>query len=345
MIRNFTGLPGSGKSYGALLDIIVELTRGSRVVFHQIPIDHGELAVYLKEQGHEPDLSVRLRKIPEDRVRDFWAYADEQGVKSGRLFVIDEAHVYFDARAWAEIGPRMSVYLTQHRHLNDEVLFITQHPEMIDKRIRLLVAQTVSYRNLRTERWLQFFRPPAWMVWSEFYGIPRHGQKPDAFGRRKLDLRVAKCYATSAGHGGLGRSGGPEQDRPTKRIHFGWISLGAVGLVLLLSFGPEKVMGWTIGRFLKGAKDAAPVHAVVSQATPQPQVVAKPVAQQHARTTEATEEPPSSAHLETRGITTANGRLLILLSDGRTITEEDEPFRKSGRLYWNKGRESAILKR
>jgi len=343
MIRNFTGLPGSGKSYGALLDIIVELTRGNRTVFHQIPIDHGELAVYLKEQGHEPDLSVRLRKIPEDRVRDFWAYADEVGVRSGRLFVIDEAHVYFDARAWAEIGPRMSVYLTQHRHLNDEVLFITQHPEMIDKRIRLLVAQTIAYRNLRTERWLQFFRPPAWMVWSEFYGIPRHGQKPDAIGRRKLVLRIAKCYATSAGHGGLGRSGGPEQDRPTKRLHVGWMSVGAVIVVLLLSFGPEKLMGWTIGRFLKGAKDAAPVHLPQTSA-PAPEQHKQPTPQV-TRATAATEEPPSSATLETRGITTSNGRFLILLSDGRVITEEDEPYRKSGRLYWNGGRESAILKR
>jgi len=342
MIRNFTGLPGSGKSYGALLDSIVELTRGNRVVFHQIPIDHGELAVYLKENGHEPDLSVRLRKIPEDRVRDFWSYAEEQGVRSGRLFIIDEAHVYFDARAWAEIGPRMSVYLTQHRHLNDEVLFITQHPEMIDKRIRLLVAQTVAYRNLRTERWLQFFRPPAWMVWSEFYGIPRHGQKPDAIGRRKLDLRIAKCYATSAGHGGLGRSGGPEQDRPTKRLHFGWMSLAALFVVWLISFGPEKLMGWTIGRFTKAAQHQAPQQQAVAVSKP---VTMQSTQQAVTRAAAATEEPPASASLTTRGITTANGKFLILLSDGRTITEEDGPFRKGGRLYWNEGKESAVLKR
>lgn len=335
MIRCFTGLPRAGKSYGALLDQKTEMIHGKRSVWHNMEIDHGELAVYCKERGYEPDFAQRMHKIPHDSVRTFWQYAKEQGHPNGRLFVIDEAHIFFDARAWAEVGKEMSVYLTQHGHMNDEILFITQHPEMLDKRIRLLIAQTTTYRNLRTERWLQWFKPPAWMVWSEYYGIPKHGQKPDAIGRRKLDPALAKCYKTSVGHGGLGASGKPEEDRPAKRLKWYWLAVPAVGLLLAITYAPELLIKMFVGGGIKAlmgatekpaAKAPAVTQSPVAQPAPAP---VKPVA--------ATEERQPAALVRAVGVLHYAGKLAIVLSDGRVITQEDNPYRKAGYVYWDGG--------
>jgi len=334
MIRQFTGLPGSGKSYAATSDAIEEMRAGFRVIFHNMEMNHGEMAAYLKEKGYEPDFAHRLRKLPEDRVRDFWQYAKEQGVESGRLFIIDEAHVFFDSRAWAEIGPYMSRYLTQHRHLNDELLFVTQHPDMLDKRIRLLVAQTTAFRNLRTERWLQWFRPPSWMLWAEYYGMPQHHQKPSAVGKRKLDLRIAACYQTSVGHGGLGRSGGPEKERPKKRLPAVALIILALLGVYVISVGPEAVIKWILGKTMTAAKETrAQQTAPVDPGQPI-------VTQAGARS--ATKEPTPPPRV--RGYVADSKGLRILLDDGRVITQEDKPYRKGGRLYWSTG-ESAIFTR
>lgn len=337
MIRVFTGLPGAGKSYAATEDATQELTKGFRTVFHNMEMNHGEMAVYLRDRGYEPDMAIRIRKIPEARLKDFWAYANEQSVTSARLFIIDEAHVFFDSRGWAETGPIMSVYLTQHRHLNDEILFITQHPDMLDKRIRLLVAETTQFRNLRTEKWLQWFRPPAWMVWSQFHGLPRFGQKPQAIGRKKLDLALAKCYKTSVGHGGMGRSGGPEKDRATKRLNWKWMLLPAAALLYLVNVGPELMLKWGIGKSINALSDATKPQTQHQTPKPQqPHAQVDPGQPFHPKPVpSATEEP--RAPVAVKGYVSDGKGLRILLDDGRTITEEDRPYRKAGRLYWSTG--------
>lgn len=344
MIRAYTGLPGGGKSYAATVDAIDELKNGFRTVFHNMEMNHGEMAAYLKDRGYEPDCAVMIRKIPEERVRDFWEYAKEQGVLSARLFLIDEAHVYFDSRAWAEIGPTMSRYLTQHRHLNDELLFVTQHLEMLDKRIRLLIAQTTQFRNLKTERWLQWFRPPEWMLWSEFYGVPKYGQKPQAIGKRKLDMAIAACYKTSVGHGGMGASGVPESQRKTKRFNWWWLAIPAAALLYLVANGPEILLRWGVGSAMEGlgAKPSVVSPESIPANTTKPQPVDPGQPHKSAVTTAATKEPSPAPRV--RGYVADSNGMRILLDDGRTLTEEDRPYRRAGRIYWSTG-ESAIWTR
>jgi len=350
MIRAYTGLPRAGKSYGALIDQKTEMCHGKRTIWHNMVIDHGELAAYCQKQGYEPDFSTRINHIPHEDVRRFWQYAKEHGTENGRFFVIDEAHIFFDARAWAEVGKEMSVYLTQHGHMNDEILFITQHPEMLDKRIRLLIAQTTVFRNLRTERWFQWFRPPSWMLWSEYFGLPKHGQKPDAIGKRKIEPALAKCYKTSVGHGGLGASGAPEQDRPTKRLNWFWLAIPAAALLVAATFGPQWVLEWTLGRATKGVstiKTSAPGRSEVPAAVVSSPVAVAPVhvQPQAPPAGTATEEPRPQVTLKATGILADLGKLMIVLSDGRVITEQDKPYRKSGYIYWDEGRERALLVR
>lgn len=353
MIRCFTGLPGAGKSYAATEDGINELRSGFRTVFHNMEMDHGEIAMYLRDKGYEPDLSVRIHKIPDDHVREFWVYATAHApnpTPTGRLFIIDEAHVYFDSRAWAEVGKQMSVYLTQHRHLNDEILFVTQHPEMLDKRIRLLIAETTQFRNLRTERWLQWFRPPSWMVWSQFYGLPKFGQKPQAVGRKRLDMAIARCYKTSVGHGGLGRSGAPEGDRKTSRLNWKWLVVPAAALLYLANAGPELLIKWGIGGSIKGlqsvAAPAPPPKETVSYPVVNPVTLkvdpGQPRMPGSGAASAATQEP--QAPLRVRGFVADRSGMRIVLNDGRVLTEEDRPYRKAGRIHWSTG-ESAIFNR
>src|SRR5690606_31834193 len=57
-------------------------------------------------------------------------------VYPGIDYVIDECHVFFDARAWAESGLSLTYYNSQHRKLDDNVTFVTQFLELIDKRVK-----------------------------------------------------------------------------------------------------------------------------------------------------------------------------------------------------------------
>jgi len=349
MIATHTGLPRFGKSYAALIAIMEELCRGKLTVFHNLEINHGLLAALAKERGFEPDFAERLHKIPEDRVRDFWEYATEKGYPNSRFFVIDEAHIYFDAYAWAEMGTQMSVYLTQHGHLNDQILFITQHLDMVAKRIRLLIARTTQFRNLKSERWLQFFRPPAWMVWTEFYGTPKHGQKPDAIGKRKIDTKLAGCYKTSVGHGGLGAYGKPEEERASRKLKWYWIAVPAALLLWGVAYGPELLVRLTVGKGMsalggdKHKVDPGQLPKVTDTYTvphPEPKQT-----QHHAAPLPPATKEPAGVVLRATGVLYKDGKMLIQISDGRVLTEQDKPYRKAGYVYWSDGEERAILNR
>jgi len=218
---------------------------------------------------------------------------------------------------------------------------------MLDKRIRLLIAQTTTFRNLRTERWLQFFRPPAWMLWSEYFGLPRHGQKPDAVGKRKIIPALAKCYKTSVGHGGLGATGKPEQDRPTKRLRWYWLAVPLALLLVVAAYGPQKALEFTLGRITTiGTRKQPVVTQPAPVAVPAATPVSVPQAQpQPGPVRAARDEPPVLAPVKATGILTDKGRIMIVLDDKRVITEEDGPFRKGGYIYWDEGRERALLVR
>lgn len=164
----------------------------------------------------------------------------------GICYILDECHVFFDSRAWAQSGLSLTFYNSQHRKLDDDVLFITQFLELIDKRVKGFSQEFVLLRNNAAEKLFTVFRGPS-------YFSARHYQKPPTglhdfpseTHRFSLDLDLAKCYDTSAGVGisGVGR---PETKKK-KGISLLWAIVPVVLGAYLLWAAPDWLASAALG--------------------------------------------------------------------------------------------------
>lgn len=57
----------------------------------------------------------------------------------GSLIVLDETHLWFNARDWQKTQRELLNFMTQARKQNNDVIFITQHEDNIDKQFRRLI--------------------------------------------------------------------------------------------------------------------------------------------------------------------------------------------------------------
>lgn len=274
MIHCVSGRPGGGKSLYGMRLLVDELRRGNRAVFTNLPVKLGPLAEYLSAQGV---VGIDRVNLLDDgtQTRWFWRYRPEgkiQGVddpkewtggkrpdfslaKQGVLYIIDEVHLFFGSREWAETGKEAIFYLSQHRKLGDDVVIITQHVEHVDKQFRNLAQDFTYLRNLASEQWFGF-RGLSRFVRST-YLRPANSEhvKPSEVGTFTLDVvGLASCYDTAAGVSVLSASGADKGKK--KRGLPPWLALLAIPLFILLIVGGAKLAGGLFSRFLKGAAES-----------------------------------------------------------------------------------------
>jgi len=246
VIRIFLGKPGGGKSYGALCDIRDEIVKGHRTIVTNLAVDPGKLSAYI--QKHYPnadfDPCTRFRLLNEDETKSFWLHPKpgvdidppaKEDEKRGKffvlkpehfstLYVIDEAHIHFDARSWALTGLSLTYFNSQHRKWDYECIFVTQFLDLLEKRVKGIVQDYVYFVNNGLERFLTHFRLPSYFT-VKTYSRPRTGapgqDQHTAATRYELDPELAACYDTSAGVGIPGR-GKPENNR-VKGVNIVWI--------------------------------------------------------------------------------------------------------------------------
>jgi len=271
MIRIFTGAPGAGKSFGVLRsDLEPELLYGERLIVTNLPLKLPELCAYFGKHYPEwvGDIHNRIRLISLDQTKKFYLYRTPVGQledvstedsKNGRhvdydsqrgngcLYIIDEAQIPFDSREWAATGPELTYYNTQHRKLNDELVFITQSHDFLDGRVRKLAQEFWCFENQGLRKLWTFFRRPSFFTCEVHRKPPTHnGPPPDATYRYRLNLELAAIYDTSAGIGIKGRNM-PEKQRK-KGVSALWLIIPVVIAFYLLN----KVPDW-IGKGLSGA--------------------------------------------------------------------------------------------
>jgi len=257
-------------------DLVLSLPRGGVVVGAEVaralqaPLDvlivrkighprHREFAVGALAEGDvilldEEDLpkfftfrgdGVRLESVSnvewkQGRRPDFTRVKD-----SGVLYVLDEVHIAFNSRAWAETGAEVLYYLSQHRKLGDDVVCITQSVGNVDKQFRS-VAQDFTYiKNLSKQR-AGLFRLPAIFTRNTYAHPATDTSKPMETGTFKLDVSgLASVYDTARGVGIHGRAGADTNARK-KGVH--WL-VALVGFPLLVwavfHFAPKILVGLT----------------------------------------------------------------------------------------------------
>lgn len=251
-IHFISGKPGGGKTLYAVRLIVDELVKGRRPVVTNVSLKLGALSKYWQDKYpgsydrtfcRQPlagtvveHISDRVRVITDEDLSFFYTFRgngitlarpgkDDDIPKLKRIFagvndigvfyVLDEVHIAFNSRAWAETGKGVLFYLSQHRKLSDDVICITQNVKNVDRQFRS-VAQDYTYlKNLSKIKW-GMFRPPAYFVRSTYFEPATPTSTPLGVGQFRLDLEgLAACYDTAAGVGINGLSGADSGERKT----------------------------------------------------------------------------------------------------------------------------------
>ena len=136
----FTGLPGSGKSYGVVAHVILPAIRAGRFVVTNIPLNR---ALLFQEF---PDADVRI-------IRSLEEYESGEKFRElppGAVIVLDEVWRIWPAGIKAHEAPKAAKeFLYEHRHLvgadgySTEIVLVTQDLAQISNFARLMVEKTM----------------------------------------------------------------------------------------------------------------------------------------------------------------------------------------------------------
>lgn len=137
----YTGIPGSGKTYHAVMDMChCKSACITNVHVTGIP----ETAV-LPLDAITPEMLMAFSN---------WWFSSHEYKENSLLLVIDEAQLLFNSRNWSDKS-RMGwiAFMSQHRKYGFRIVLITQDFKMIDKQFRSLVEFEV-YHTAASSIWL-----------------------------------------------------------------------------------------------------------------------------------------------------------------------------------------------
>lgn len=181
MIKAVVGLPGGGKSYYAMMLLEKELISSDRTICTNIdPLHYDKIAEYLHEK-HDSSFGIhsRIRTLEPSQIPKFWLYRGsyvwtqsedenlpkkngkaavktnfsdyDSGRDSGCFYLLDEVHVYFNARLWAQTGKDALDYFSQHRKFRDDIVWISQRPKQVESQLRDLSEAFVYLKNQKAK--------------------------------------------------------------------------------------------------------------------------------------------------------------------------------------------------
>jgi len=347
------GPPGGGKSYFAFRRLLVdELLLGDRWIVTNLAVKLPELNEQLQRcyPARNINLHDRLRVISDEDVHEFfrirpgWTVtvapdkhsripiawqpdADTPADKvRGVMYILDEVHLFFNARNWMNNGREIGFYLSQHRKLGDDIIAISQAPEKLDKQFRLDAQDSTVVRNIGKENWGVFRLPEGRIVASTFFGLKGAGNKPNHSFTFKIEKDWANCYDTAKGVGVTGRSA----DKGERRRGVPWqlVILLFLSLLVLVWFAP----GWTkkvVSRATKG------IAGNVRELSP---------ASVHERSGVNSSQPPpgkasapsvalsAPSNVTVKGWFTLGNATTLFMSDGSTISRGVQAITERGVL-------------
>jgi hypothetical protein len=107
-------------------------------------------AVEYYKNGYKIYANIHLKNVKYDNytLKDLINYAIEGGEFSKCVFLLDEAHIFIDSRTSAMKKNRIiSYFLLQTRKSNVTLLYTSQYPHQIDKRLRSVTSIIVECQS------------------------------------------------------------------------------------------------------------------------------------------------------------------------------------------------------
>lgn len=146
MIIFYEGVPGSGKSYDAIVKIVANLKKKRKVYTNIDGLDDCKCIEMIKSLTglDDYDIELYLHVLSREQVFHFWDF-----IEPGSFVVIDEMQKFFNARDWQkEENRKCADWCSTHRHEGFDALFLTQRIEKVDTQVRTLTEWTYRYKKI-----------------------------------------------------------------------------------------------------------------------------------------------------------------------------------------------------
>jgi len=265
--RAISGRPGGGKSYYAVKLLLRELFSTDRPIVTNLPLRLENIVKFCISKGREDiDVYDRIQILEDDQVPEFWRYRgngvdplpgvtneewkrDEKRpafdqVKGPVCYFIDEAHDFLNSRNWMTTGNAVLFYISKHRHLGDDVFWITQAIANVDKQFRSVTQDYTYCRNYAKEKFRGFTKGKYFTATTYLEPVGNGPVKPDPQEAEKyvMEKEIGDCYFTSK------QKLAADVGKGAKGLSIKWIFAGIALLCLLAIFlvwiGPKMIVGY-----------------------------------------------------------------------------------------------------
>jgi hypothetical protein len=199
---------GAGKSYFVATQVINHVAIGGTVcASSSLKMKWPECKALAEKRFGVIVEDDQFRTFPKEDVPRLHEITPQGDDECPVLLIIDEAHIQLNARDWSDKSKRpFFEWLTQSRHDNNDVMFVSQACANMDKQIMRLVTYVYRVRNLAT------------------WAIPGIGKWPfkqfvittlDGFDQKTVqskkwiwhDKEIFNCYVSKSQQGTHQRSG------------------------------------------------------------------------------------------------------------------------------------------
>jgi hypothetical protein len=150
MIELYEGRLGGGKSYSATVRMVDHIRRGG-IVCTNVELIWPKVKTYIAQRFGLIAEDSQFISLADDEIGLFHRFTPSGTVELPVLVVIDEAHLTFNARDFAQTDKlyrETLTFLTQSRKVNTDVIFIAQSVLNMDKQFMRLVQFIWRFRDL-----------------------------------------------------------------------------------------------------------------------------------------------------------------------------------------------------
>lgn len=145
----YEGTLGGGKSYHAVQHALRYLASGGRV-YSNIELLEGPCVEYCRRHfGVELQWGEQYTYLSANDIARLHEVCKGGTKDCPVLCILDEIHLYHNARDWSHASRGLLQWLTQSRKLFVDIICITQHRNNLDKQWIRLVARYFRFRDLR----------------------------------------------------------------------------------------------------------------------------------------------------------------------------------------------------
>lgn len=305
---------GAGKSYYVTTRIITHLAHGGTCyITTNFGINWDAMAALIEDRYGKIIERDQLIEIDADDTEKLHEVTRPGTEDNPVMIVLDECHAQLNAADWQETskkgskGREMFNWLTQSRHDDNDLLFVTQNSGNIDKKIKRLVTYFRRVRNMKN------FAVPGLCRWplAQFVvaTLDVDGKTP-VDGTRWMwhDKAIFKCYRSKVMRGSHTRAGEaiPRKKLITKRTKSPMLKYlllaGVIGIVYGLSVLADSAEeGKGVGGFLAAGTKAQ--EEAGNAPSKQPSTIAKTITEANpfqgkGDTQRETEEDPAAYRIE-----------------------------------------------